>query len=656
MEQYTVKRGTVCCAGGKMENKISKLTKEQAETQLECFQTLFTNARLLTEEQIKKGYICSQEDRDNKLFLNPGDDEIYLDGIEFTALNEKKQIGKLDLVGDDIYQVIAKYVEVDGKACIIEMMKPLDKNAIFSLNGKDELISKLAGNNEEVYKDSLTGTFNRRYFEDTLKNNLFSGGVAMIDIDDFKIYNDMQGHDAGDAVLKAAVAAIKEAIRSTDSLIRYNGDEFLLIMPGVENEENFKRKLKEIKRKIQRTDVSDYSSINLSASIGGIIIDKEPLQNGVIRADKLMYTAKNYKNTVITDKEKQDDDAEDKLNILIVDDSELNREILSSMLGGGFNVLEADCGEKCIQMLEQYGTGISIILLDIVMPGISGFDVLNYMNDNHLIDDIPVIMISSDNSADSVREAYEMGVSDFISRPFDAKVVHHRVFNTIKLYSKQRRLLMMLTDQINEKERNNDMMIGILSQIVEFRNGESGLHVVHIRTLTEMLLEQLVKKTDKYKLDINTRHLITTASALHDIGKMGIDDKILNKPGRLTNEEFEIMKTHTVIGADMLEKLEQYKNEELIKIAHTICRWHHERYDGRGYPDGLKGDEIPIAAQVVSVADVYDALVSERVYKKAFSHEKAIEMILGGECGTFNPELLECMLDIQDSIKKKFGS
>lgn len=639
-----------------MENKISKLTKEQAETQLECFRTLFTNARLLTEEQIKKGHICSQEDRDNKLFLNPGDDEIYLDGIEISALEQKTQLGKFDLAGDTVYHVIAKYVEVDGKPCVIEMVKPFDKNAVFNLNGKDELISRLAGNNDEIYKDSLTGTFNRRYFEDTLKNNLFSGGVAMIDIDDFKIYNDMQGHDAGDAVLKAAVAAIKEAIRSTDSLIRYNGDEFLLIMPGVENEENFKRKLKEIKRKIQRTDVSDYSSINLSASIGGIIIDKESLQNGVIRADKLMYTAKNHKNTIITDKEKQDGDAEDKLNILIVDDSELNREILSSMLGGGFNVLEADCGEKCIQMLEQYGTGISIILLDIVMPGISGFDVLNYMNDNHLIDDIPVIMISSDNSADSVREAYEMGVSDFISRPFDAKVVHHRVFNTIKLYSKQRRLLMMLTDQINEKERNNDMMIGILSQIVEFRNGESGLHVVHIRTLTEMLLEQLVKKTDKYKLDINTRHLITTASALHDIGKMGIDDKILNKPGRLTNEEFEIMKTHTVIGADMLEKLEQYKNEELIKIAHTICRWHHERYDGRGYPDGLKGDEIPIAAQVVSVADVYDALVSERVYKKAFSHEKAIEMILGGECGTFNSELLECMLDIQNSIKKKFGS
>lgn len=639
-----------------MENKILKLTKEQATAQVECFSTLFAHARLLSGEQIEKGRICTQEDRDNKLFLNVDDDEVYLDGIELTAFKEKRQVGKLDLVGDTVYQIIAKYVEVDGKACVIEMMKPLDKNAVFSLNGREELVSKLARNNEEVYKDSLTGTFNRRYFEETLKNTLFTGGVVMIDIDDFKVYNDTQGHDAGDAVLKAAVASIKNSIRTTDSLIRYGGDEFLLIMPGVENEENFNRKLKEIKRKIHRTDVPDHSNVTLTASIGGVIIDKEPLQNGVLRADKLMYTAKDHKNTVLTGKEKQNEEAEDKLNILIVDDSQLNRAILSSMLGGGFNVLEADCGEKCISMLEQYSTGISLILLDIVMPGISGFDVLNYMNDNHLIDDIPVIMISSDNSVDSVREAYEMGVSDFIGRPFDARVVHHRVFNTIKLYSKQRRLLMMLTDQINEKERNNDMMIGILSQIVEFRNGESGLHVVHIRTLTEMLLEQLVKKTNKYKLDINTRHLIATASALHDIGKMGIDDKILNKPGRLTDEEFKIMKTHTVIGADMLEKPEQYKNEELIKVDHTICRWHHERYDGRGYPDGLKGDEIPIAAQVVSVADVYDALVSERVYKKAFTHEKAIEMILGGECGTFNPELLECTLDIQDSIKKKFGS
>ena len=642
-----------------MTEEVMKLTKQQAQAQVQCFSTLFAHARLLSEEQVRNGRICTQEDRDNNLFLNVDDDEIYLDGIELKALEAKSQIGKFDLVGKDIFQVIAKYVEVDGKPCVMEMMKHIDKNAVFSLNGREELISKLAKSNEEVYRDSLTSAFNRRYFEETLKNTVFSGGVVMIDLDDFKVYNDTRGHDTGDAVLKAVVGAIKDCIRGTDTLIRYGGDEFLLLMPGVENEKNFNRKLGEIKRKVRGTDVTDYSGINLSVSIGGVIADKEPLQNAVIRADKLMYTAKAHKNTVVTDKDRQEDTAEDKLNILIVDDSELNRAILSSMLGVGFNVLEAENGERCVAMLEQYGTGISLILLDIVMPGMSGFDVLSYLNDNHFIDDIPVIMISSDHSADTVREAYELGVSDFINRPFDAKVVHHRVFNTIKLYSKQRRLLMLLTDQINEKERNNDMMIGILSQIVEFRNGESGLHVVHIRMLTEMLLEQLVKKTDKYKLDSNKRHLITTASALHDIGKMGIDDKILNKPCRLTDEEFTIMKTHSMIGADMLEKLgqlEQYKGEELIKVAYTICRWHHERYDGRGYPDGLKGDEIPIAAQVVSVADVYDALVSERVYKKAFSHEKAIVMILGGECGAFNPELLKCLLDIQDEIKEKFKS
>ena len=195
-------------------------------------------------------------------------------------------------------------------------------------------------------------------------------------------------------------------------------------------------------------------------------------------------------------------------------------------------------------------------------------------------------------------------------------------------------------------------MVAILSHIVEFRNGESGLHVLHINMLTEKILARLVQKTEKYNLTHADRSLITTASSLHDIGKIGIDDKILNKPGKLTKEEFEIMKTHTLIGANMLEGMGMYQNEKLIKIAYQICRWHHERYDGKGYPDGLKGEEIPISAQVVSLADVYDALSSERVYKKAFSHEKTMEMILAGECGQFNPLLLECLVDIQYDLKK----
>ena len=318
--------------------------------------------------------------------------------------------------------------------------------------------------------------------------------------------------------------------------------------------------------------------------------------------------------------------------------------------------MEAANGEECINLLKQYGTGIALLLLDINMPVMDGFEVLDLMNRKHWIEDIPVIMISSEDSASYVRRAYEMGASDYISRPFDVQVVHQRVSNTIKLYAKQRRLISLVTDQIREKEKNNQMMISILSQIVEFRNSESGSHVLHINIITGMLLERLMQKTDQYHLQWSDQFLITTASALHDIGKIGIDEKILNKPGKLTKEEFEIMKTHTLIGASMLKSIEMYQNEKLLQVAYQICRWHHERYDGKGYPDGLKGEEIPISAQVVAIADVYDALVGKRVYKKAFSHETAIHMILNGECGAFNPLLLECLTDIQNRLKEETKS
>ena len=289
------------------------------------------------------------------------------------------------------------------------------------------------------------------------------------------------------------------------------------------------------------------------------------------------------------------------------------------------------------------------------MPKMDGFQVLTVMNERRLLEDIPVIMISSEDSGKYISEAYGFGVSDYIRRPFDARVVYQRVLNTIKLYSKQRRQLRLVTSQIREKERSNRIMIGILSQIVEFRNSESGPHVIHLNIISRLLLEQLIKKKNKYHLSWQEIGLIATASALHDIGKINIDEKILNKPGKLTKEEFEIMKTHTTIGAAMIGNVDLYHSERLVQLAYEICRWHHERWDGKGYPDGLKGDEIPISAQVVSVADVYDALVSERVYKKAYPHEVAIQMILNGECGNFNPLILECMLDIQDEIRRKIS-
>lgn len=339
--------------------------------------------------------------------------------------------------------------------------------------------------------------------------------------------------------------------------------------------------------------------------------------------------------------------------ILIVDDSEMNRAILSDMLGDDFDIMEVSDGVEALLAIKEYGLEISLILLDIIMPNMDGFEVLAEMNRQKWIEDIPVIIISSENNASCIERGYDLGATDYISRPFDANIVKKRALNTLMLYAKQKKLVELVADQIYEKEKNNNLMISILSHIVEFRNGESGLHVLHINTITDILLNRLMQKTDKYQLSREEISLIVVASSLHDIGKIAIDEKILNKPGRLTDEEFAIMKTHSSVGAQMLDSITYYQDERLLQISRDICRWHHERYDGRGYPDGLKGEEIPISAQVVSIADVYDALTSERVYKKAFSHEKAMEMIINGECGAFNPILIECLKDEAATIQRE---
>lgn len=343
----------------------------------------------------------------------------------------------------------------------------------------------------------------------------------------------------------------------------------------------------------------------------------------------------------------------DRQKILIVDDSEMNRAILADMLGGEFDIVEAENGVEGVAMLQKHGLEISLVLLDIVMPVMDGFGVLTQMNKYRWIEDIPVIMISAERGSSHVERAFELGITDFISRPFDAIIVHRRVVNTILLYAKQKRLTAMVAEQIYEKEQRSSLMIDILSHCVEFRNGESGMHVRNVHILTETLLNALLRKTDRYHISQADISVISTASALHDIGKIAIPEEILNKPGKFTPEEFAIMKTHSMVGAEMLENLPSYQNEPLVSFAYQICRWHHERYDGRGYPDGLKGEQIPIAAQVVALADVYDALTSKRVYKPAFTPEKAVEMILNGECGCFNPLLLECLKDVQEDLKEE---
>ena len=524
----------------------------------------------------------------------------------------------------------------------------------------DETTEQRAAQNqklkEELYKDPLTGAYNRRYYEEVVRKSIGPAGIALMDVDDFKICNDTYGHHAGDVALKTVASAIQSCIRSSDLLIRYGGDEFLLVLPGIPGD-FLQTKLEQICTAAQMASVPGYPHFRVSLSIGGTIQSiTDPVERIVRRADWLMYQAKGRKNAVMVEVPGHSLAALEKLlqnksQILLVDDSAMSRMILKEILGGDYSILEAENGQECLEKMQAEAGNIALVLLDINMPVMDGFEVLKAMNINHTIEDIPVIMISSDDSDAAIRRSYELGASDYVTRPFDARIVYRRVTNTIKLYAKQRRLVQMVSDQIRARENNTDMLVGVLSHIVEFRNGESGAHVRHIRIITELLLHRLLEISSQYPITAEQQDNIPLASALHDIGKIGIDETILNKPGKLTPEEFEVVKTHSMLGAEMLHQLENFNEQPLLQTAYEITRWHHERWDGRGYPDGLKGDEIPISAQLVALADVYDALTSERCYKKAFSHEKAVQMILNGECGAFNPLLLQCLTDVQTDLK-----
>ena len=638
-----------------------QMTMQEAENKMEVLREIFDVVRLLKGSDLQAaGMERKLAGRENlcQCYAFWNKDKRCENCISLKALNEKKQTSKIEFLDSDMYQVFVRYLEIDDEPYVMEMLKKLDENTLTDEEGYEKLTEKLTVYSEKLYKDVLTGAYNRRYFEEKVKNMSLNAGVAVIDLDDFKLFNDTYGHDGGDLVLTTVVNVIRHYIRRTDILVRYGGDEFLLILPGIEKGV-FSQKLRMIQEKIHATHIPGFNRLKLSVSIGGAMFTHGRLEEALTKADRLMYMAKGHKNIVVTRwEQKQNTDKMEKRNLpqlLVVDDSEMNREILKEILGKEYRILEACDGEEALKMLEQYGTEISLVLLDIIMPKMDGFEVLAYMNRDKWIEDIPVIMISSEGSESYIRRAYELGASDYISRPFDAKVVYQRVINMIKLYAKQRRLIHLVTDQIYEKEKNNRMMTGILSQIVEFRNGESRLHVLHINILTQLLLEKLMRKSENYDLSWSQQHMIATASALHDIGKIYIPEEILNKPGRLTDEEFKIMKTHSELGAEIIQNMNFPKDNPLVHTSWEICRWHHERWDGKGYPDGLKGEKIPISAQVVSIADVYDALTSERCYKKAFDHDTAIQMILDGQCGQFNPLLLKCLKELSIQLSKMSG-
>ena len=632
-------------------------TKEEAAALVKSLRQVSEFVRILSKDEIEGKHPLTADFKQSYCYRALQKDAPCENCISTIAMENKSDSTKIEFINGQCYQFFARYIIVDGVECSVESAMKINEKVLVDSIGYKELVEKYSATYASMYTDPLTGVYNRAYYEKVEKNVNTPAGIAVIDIDDFKLCNDIYGHKAGDVALQTVTQIIRNNIRSNDKIIRIGGDEILLILDGIQ-EESFERKLERIRSQVRMARVKGYNKLQLSISAGAVVSMTETREASVAKADRLMYIAKSSKNRVVSEwnENKQminslNERDDNKPLVLVVDDSDMNRFLLSQILLDDYNVIEACDGVEATQIIQDHFKELSIVLLDIVMPRMDGFGVLEFMNANDLIQDLPVIMISSMDEDSAMRRCYELGISDYIRRPFSADVVGKRVFNIVRLYQRQRNLQREIREQVEEREKNSRVVTSIISHVVENRNGESGPHVIHVEQITEIILNRLTELTDMYKLSKEDKKQISLASALHDIGKIGIDEKILNKPGKLTDEEYEIMKTHTTIGAIMIRQVQMEEDDTLIQFAYEICRWHHEKWDGKGYPDGLKGNYIPISAQVVSIADVYDALVSERVYKKAYSHEKAIEMIINGECGKFNPLLIQCLKDCSDRIQ-----
>lgn len=623
-----------------MQNKDEKtaqggsMTRQQAEQEMEQLRKVFPSVRMLTAEQVQAGEAVGDAARQ--------------------ALEEKTTHSRMEYRGQELYEVTALFAQVEGTPCVLELERRLDRIMLLDPEESEQLFNNLAEYRGKLYRDAVTGAYNERYYQEKYRSRILTAGVAVLRVDDFKAANDVYGRYAGNSVLETVAGVLRRNLGEKDRLIRRGEDRLLLLLPEV-GQSDFGQKLEHLRLQLAAAGVPGYSHLHISVSIGGVWIRDGEVSAAVEHAERLATYAQMQKNTVITEQQPERTAAAPvhrRQSVLIVDDSELNRKMLGQMLGSRFDIAEAASGEACLQLLEQNATGISIVLLDIHMPGIDGFTVLEEMNQKNLLEQIPVIMISSEDTVDAVRRAFDLGASDYISRPFDAKVVYQRIINTIQLYAKQRRLSAMAADLAFEKERASRMMIGILSQVVEKRNGESRDHVQRVAQLTSMLLAGLAQKTDRYPLTREMRRTIATAAALHDIGKMEICEDLLHKEGPLTEAERRTLQSHTLLGAQMLEEQPECRDDAFARTAYNICRWHHERYDGGGYPDGLQEEQIPIEAQVVGLADVYERLVSRPVDGHARTHSEVVQMICTGVCGAFNPLLLDCLQDMEAEIAR----
>ncbi|HJJ47716.1 MAG TPA: diguanylate cyclase [Methanocorpusculum sp.] len=537
------------------------------------------------------------------------------------------------------------------------------------------------------YIDPLTHLLNRRALNEYVEWNRTTStykkfGVIIYDIDDFKKFNDTYSHVLGDEVLLRVSRSVLQTAEIEQYVFRYGGEEFIIILPDADDETmiKFGNNINEAVRNaaIKRDDIT-IGHITITAGCASYSFAVETLKNDIVSAaDNQLYIGKRsgknctacsnkiYRNgieVVSISAEKKSAGikpaAEEKNLALIVDDVEMNREILSDIISEKFQVIEAKDGIEALEMLEKYGGKVALVFLDLVMPRLDGFGVLSYMKEHNLTKKVPVFIISGDTSSEAEMRCLDFGVADFVPKPFNVKLLMMRVSNAIERFGYRDLLENKVVEQmveLNEANtallRTNESIIEIVGDLVEARSMETGLHVRRIKGFTSTLAHMVMKKYPGYNLTEHKIEIMVSVCALHDVGKIMISDAILNKPGRFTQDEFEIMKTHTVLGCEIIDSARNMWGEEYYKTAYDICRYHHERVDGRGYPDGLKGDEIPISAQIVSIADVYDALVTERVYKKPYSCEQAYNMIMNGECGAFSSVILDCFTECRGEFEE----
>ena len=637
--------------------QTDRVTREQIEKEIEALRGVFSHVRLLDTEALER--LCAER-QDKPAHAAPTESRKPFwekhgnceNCVVCHAMREKSTKSKLEFADDALWQVHARYVEVDGAPHVLEMFGRLDSDALPATIGEDGVVYPMH-TESEFYRDVMTGAYNRRYYEEKIRHEKTVGGVAMIDLDNFKLYNDIYGHDAGDAVLTAAVAKMRTCIRKTDKLIRYGGDEFLLVVPGIPEAVFFKT-LQNICDSVNGLQLKGYGGIRVSVSIGGVMCRGEATEEAVSRADGMMYRAKSRKNAVITEisHSKSGRDEETPLSLVVHKDKDI-RESLIRIMRGHSAAIEAESTEECISTLEKYGTSLSLVVVDINMEKFGDFEILSYMNAHRLTDEVPVIIISYADTGDEwIRRAYEMGANDNILYPFDGEEAYRRMSNAIRLFAKQRQLVSLIMQRMAERDRSTRFLVALAAQVSDFRCGIDSADIFRIGHVARMLLEYLCETEESWRIDRRDMALITSIALIHDVGKIGVRRSLLQKAGPLTPEEYKEVQKHTVIGSELIEKLTIFRDEPVYRLAYEACRWHHERYDGKGYPDGLKGDEIPKAAQVVAMADVYDALMTDRSYRRAVDSDTAINMILAGECGAFNPLLLSAISALREPLRR----